>query len=353
MTPDNASFAASRLPGSGHTSKAYWAMVRRVALVAGAIDAGYLVLFAWLGSPLLSAINIVSIAMYAAAYVLIGRKRNTAGLALIWTEVMVHAAVGSLMIGWDSGFHYYLLLFIPAIVVANTRGFAIPIVLALLVYYLGLHSLCSHVGPLRPLAGQGLRIVFWVHVCLVFAMSASISAYYRRTIVAAERRLFKQATSDPLTGLHNRGHFHALAAGALARSRRTSEPVALLICDIDHFKQVNDRYGHDVGDKVLLHVARMLKDNLRECDSLARWGGEEFLALMPGCSQDEARQVAERIRVAVAGTPLDLPGRTVTVTLSLGVCQIDRQDELETATVRVDEALYRSKRAGRNQVSMA
>jgi hypothetical protein len=137
--------------GSSLVGKAYWVMLQRVTLIAAAIDVGYILLFMGLGSRPLAIVNFLSIAMYLGAYRLIQKRYNAAALVLIWVEVLGHAALGSLLIGWDSGFHYYLLLFIPAIVVANTRGYAAPLVLALLAYYLGLQALCSHWGPLDPL----------------------------------------------------------------------------------------------------------------------------------------------------------------------------------------------------------
>ena len=206
--------------GSSLVGKAYWVMLQRVTLIAAAIDVGYILLFMGLGSRPLAIVNFLSIAMYLGAYRLIQKRYNAAALVLIWVEVLGHAALGSLLIGWDSGFHYYLLLFIPAIVVANTRGYAAPMVLALLAYYLGLQALCSHWGPLDPLPVRSVQIVNWMHICLVFAMSAALAAVYRRTILIAGSRLRKQATQDPLTSLANRSHFEALAAHALARSQR-------------------------------------------------------------------------------------------------------------------------------------
>lgn len=338
--------------GSSLAGKAYWAMVRRVALTAAAIDAAYIVLFLVLGSVPLAAINIASIALYLAAYALIQRRRNTLGLALIWAEVVVHSALGSLLIGWESGFHYYLLLFIPAIVIANTRGYALPLVLGLLLYYLGLYALCGHLGPLTPLPERSVKIINAIHICLIFGMSAALARFYRRTILIAEARLLRQATLDPLTGLNNRSHFEALAANALARSQRTGEPVAVMLCDIDHFKQVNDRYGHAVGDQALLHVARVLSANLRECDVLARWGGEEFLALMPAQAPDAAMAAAERIRAVLQAQPLDVEGNPTPLTLSFGVAQVHGSADLQAATARADQALYASKRTGRNRVSL-
>eukprot|EP01030_Chromulinospumella_sphaerica_P000064 gene64-67_t len=209
--------------GSSLAGKAYWAMVQRVALTAAAIDAGYILLFLWLGSMPLAAINVLSIAMYLGAYRLIQKRYNTAALALIWLEVIGHSALGSLLIGWDSGFHYYLLMFIPAIVIANTRGYATPMVLALLAYYLGLHMLSDAVGPLDPLPAQSVKIVNWVHICVVFAMSAALSAFYRRTILIAEARLRNPLDAARATAERIR------AAVAQAPLSVGPEPIALTL----------------------------------------------------------------------------------------------------------------------------
>ena len=337
--------------GSSVAGKAYWALLQRVALTAASIDAGYILLFLWLGSVPLAAVNAVSIAMYLGAWWLIGKRHNTAGVLLIWLEVVGHSALGSLLIGWDSGFHYYLLLFIPSIVIANTRGFAAPLVLLLLAYYLGLRALCDQLGPLAPLPAQSVQVVNWLHIVLVFGMFAALAAFYRRTILNAEARLRKQATLDPLTGLNNRGHFQTLAAHTLARSQRDGTPVALLLCDVDHFKRINDQHGHGVGDEVLAGVSRLLHQSLRESDVIARWGGEEFLTLMPACTTDAACATAERIRAAVEKTPFGAEG--IAVTMSFGVAQVSSADDLQAAIARADAALYRAKNQGRNRVILA
>lgn len=337
--------------GSSVAGKAYWAMAQRVALTAAAIDCGYIVLFLWLGSVPLALVNLVSIGMYLGAHQLIQRRRNTAGILLIWLEVIAHSALGSLLVGWDSGFHYYLWLFIPAIVIANSGRYAAPMVLALLAYYLGLRFACDHWGALAPLAGKGQQIVNTLHICLVFGMFAALAAFYRRTILIAENRLLKQATLDGLTGLNNRAHFHTLAGHTLARIQRTGEPVALMLCDIDHFKQVNDRYGHAMGDRVLVAVAGVLTRKLRESDVIARWGGEEFLALMPASPLASAMEVAERIRVAMEQIEMDCQGQPVPLSMSFGVAHVAHADDLQAAIARADQALYQSKNGGRNRVT--
>lgn len=328
-------------------------MVQQVAVMAAAIDVGYVLLFWWLGSVPLALVNVVSIAMYVGAYQLVKMRHNTAAITLIWLEVMLHAALGSLLIGWDSGFHYYLLLFIPTIVVANTRGYAVPLVMLLLAYYLGLRAVCEGLGPLTPLSPISLKWVNALHVALVFGMLSALAAFYRRTVLIAEDRLRKQATLDPLTGLNNRRHFETLATHVLARSQRDGTPVALLLCDVDHFKRVNDEHGHAVGDEVLIAMSRLLGHNLRDGDVLARWGGEEFLALMPACPLDNACAVAERIRAAVHATPVDVGTASLTITLSFGVAQVHGAADLQAAIARADKALYEAKNGGRNRVSVA
>ena len=328
-------------------------MMRRIVVMAGAIDATWIPLYWWFGSPTLGLLNVVSVAMYAAAYLLIQQRRNAPAVALIWLETMAHSAIVSLLIGWDSGFHYFLLLFIPAIVVGSTAKRAIPMVLALFVFYVGLDSLCVHYAPLSPLTAGGLQLAKWLNVGLIFGLFFSMALYYRNTVLKAERRLLEQATRDPLTGLSNRSDFQARAAAELARSSRTGVPVALVLGDIDFFKRINDDFGHDAGDKVLVRVATLIAANLREIDVLARWGGEEFLMLIPDSDGSKAVAVAERIRQALAGASIDIGGRRISVTMSFGVAQVLGAGDLQSATARADQALYNSKDNGRNRVQRA
>ena len=336
--------------GSSLAGKAYWAMVQQVAVMAAAIDVGYVLLFWWLGSVPLALVNVVSIAMYVGAYQLVKMRHNTAAITLIWLEVMLHAALGSLLIGWDSGFHYYLLLFIPTIVVANTRGYAVPLVMLLLAYYLGLRAVCEGLGPLTPLSPISLKWVNVLHVALVFGMLSALAAFYRRTVLIAEDRLRKQATLDPLTGLNNRRHFETLATHVLARSQRDGTPVALLLCDVDHFKRVNDTHGHEAGDEVLRRLARTLESRLRGSDVVARLGGEEFVALLPDTDLNGAQSIAQALVTAMAEQQDPVVG---TITVSAGVATMRGAEDNGAAMLRRgDAALYDAKGQGRNRVSV-
>ncbi len=172
---------------------------------------------------------------------------------------------------------------------------------------------------------------------------------------AANARLEALAVTDPLTDLPNHRALVAALDAAAARARRTGEPCAVLFLDIDHFKTVNDTYGHPVGDAVLREFAVCVRASLREEDTLGRWGGEEFLALLPGTELPEALQVAERIRAAVTGclasAGLPLHAKDLHMTCSVGASACPPEAAARDALVEAaDRALYAAKRLGRNQV---
>lgn len=345
---NSASAKGSRLAGG-----AYWPMMRRIVVTAGCIDAAWIPLYAWFGSPLLSALNVASVGLYSAAAVLLDRRRNLVAIGLIWVEVLTHAAIGSLLLGWDSGFHYFLLLFIPAIVVGSLRRWAVIMVLAVFAFYLGLDALCEAYAPLQPISVPCLRLARWLNMGLIFGMFFSMASLYRSIILKAERHLVAQATTDALTGLANRSHFQSRAGVELARSRRSGTPVALILSDIDFFKRINDEFGHEAGDTVLVELAALLSTCMREDDVLARWGGEEFLALLSDSGESEAAVVAERIRQTISTARITVSDRVIPVSMSFGVARIGDDHDLREATARADRALYRSKQGGRNQVTVA
>ena len=161
-----------------------------------------------------------------------------------------------------------------------------------------------------------------------------------------------QATHDPLTGTLNRGELLAQLRKEMNRTYREREQMALIMIDIDHFKQVNDRHGHLAGDDVLGCVAVRIQRAVRSYDLLGRYGGEEFLVVMPRCSAAQAMGVAQRILVEISGKPVKVPEHEVQVTASAGCASFcPQEDEGEQVHLaRVDAALYEAKRQGRNRV---
>jgi diguanylate cyclase (GGDEF)-like protein len=173
-------------------------------------------------------------------------------------------------------------------------------------------------------------------------------------LLAAQEALRHQATHDPLTGLWNRAAVLEALGRELARGRREGQAVGLLLADVDHFKAINDAHGHPAGDAVLRAVARRLAAALRPYDALGRYGGEEFLVVLPDCDTDRTLHLAERLRQAVKEAPVGADGVRVGVTVSVGGAASDAvcPAEAEALLRAADAALYRAKRAGRDRAEV-
>ena len=161
------------------------------------------------------------------------------------------------------------------------------------------------------------------------------------------RQVEQLAVTDTLTGTYNRRKFDEIVDHEFSQAGRGKVPFSLIMFDIDHFKKVNDRFGHSVGDKVLQHLCRLIRGLIRQGDLLIRWGGEEFLLLLPATQIEAAGPFAERIRLEVEQEKFPTVG---TITISLGVAQLQNGENIDTLIKRVDSSLYRAKQEGRNRV---
>lgn len=183
-------------------------------------------------------------------------------------------------------------------------------------------------------------------------IGATMLAFEFRDVreLAAEEELRQMAMTDPLTGLYNRGVFDREFQREFDRCRRYGRPFSLILVDLDHFKQINDRYGHMAGDRVLREVSRTLQSTVRETDTVARYGGEEFAVILPETPSDGAELTGERLRVAVSRMALENDGAALPVTASVGVASIDPHHADSAAMLAAaDRALYRAKDRGRNR----
>jgi len=171
--------------------------------------------------------------------------------------------------------------------------------------------------------------------------------------VTARKRVEEEihyfATTDALTGVNNRRVFSTILANEVERAKRYGTPFSLIMCDIDHFKRVNDTFGHQEGDAVLQRVTKLLREHTRSSDVLARWGGEEFMILVPQTDLDAAHEVAEKVRTSIEVHEFDRVGA---LTVSFGVTSTNGTEELNTLLKRVDDALYLAKKNGRNRVEV-
>jgi diguanylate cyclase (GGDEF)-like protein len=163
-------------------------------------------------------------------------------------------------------------------------------------------------------------------------------------------KLYRQATIDVLTGVATRRQVVAVLQKSWENSRLSGKPLSLILLDVDFFKHVNDRYGHSVGDCALRGIASRIKGAVRDVDEVGRYGGEEFLAILPDTPLAIACEVAERMRERVASAPLHCEGRMLNVTASLGVAQATARESVDRLITRADSALYRAKTQGRNRI---
>lgn len=160
-------------------------------------------------------------------------------------------------------------------------------------------------------------------------------------------KIKKVAEADKLTGLYNRHNTDQLLKTCIEQARQLTQSFSIIFIDADHFKQVNDQFGHLAGDKLLVSLSQRLQALLRKDDSIGRWGGEEFLIICPQAELFEATELAERICRTIAQTEFDIIGQQ---TLSMGVTQFHPDDNFDTLMARADQALYQAKKQGRNQV---
>ena len=169
-------------------------------------------------------------------------------------------------------------------------------------------------------------------------------------LLLAREALREQATHDGLTGLLNRSAILEILGKELVRSGREGQPLSVLMIDLDHFKQINDQYGHLVGDAVLRESSARVRSAVRRYDSVGRYGGEEFLVVLPGCDGDAAKLRAERLRIAMVNQLFTIAARTIPVTCSIGCTTFTGAEDAESLIRAADTALYTAKHRGRNRI---
>ncbi|WP_198264994.1 sensor domain-containing diguanylate cyclase [sulfur-oxidizing endosymbiont of Gigantopelta aegis] len=183
-----------------------------------------------------------------------------------------------------------------------------------------------------------------ISLIIIFLVYLLISRY--------QHKLETMAATDKLTGAANRQIFEMLFSQARTQAKRRDSHLSMIMLDIDYFKQVNDTYGHPTGDVVLKKLTHIIKENIRESDILFRWGGEEFLIILPECDQQKAVYIAEKIRSSVENESIKFAGKSLSITISLGVASLLANDHADELVSRSDKALYKAKENGRNRVEM-
>ena len=200
------------------------------------------------------------------------------------------------------------------------------------------------ISPLTGTNGEVDKICLLIYDVTEFASS-------KRALERANEQLAKLSMTDRLTGLLNRGTWENLVDAEYERYRRYGQATSLVMFDIDHFKPVNDNYGHLAGDEVIRHTAQTTRNNIRQSDSAGRYGGEEFGIILPETDAENARLICERIRESIEKSTVETSAGNITYTISMGIAQLtDEPENYMQWMQKADEALYAAKESGRNKV---
>lgn len=327
------------------------AVVRHVAWIGVAAHCAFVPMFALYGHPRLAAFNVASVALWLGAAIVNRRGRSTLAMWLLTLEVVAHAVLAVSTLGWASGFQYYLVPLIPFVMFNDRlRSRTVAVISAgIFATLLALRAFAPEGaggGAVAPLLRYGNLAI------PLFAL-ALVSFYFRRASTIAERRMESMAHTDPLTGLLNRRSMEQRLREAAHSFQRTGRSFSLVMADVDRFKRVNDLHGHAAGDRVLRAIAGLFGERLRGNDAVARWGGEEFLLLLPETDLTAACEVANRLRATAEARLSGTAGLGDSVTLTFGVAVFDRPMRVDACLKQADEALYAGKAEGRNRVVSA
>jgi len=342
-----------------HEYYRYFYVTNYLALVSLVSHIALLAAFAFFGLKVLALYNIVSIAVYAVAFLINRRGFHDEALAMGAAEAIAHSYLATLYLSWHSAFHLYMLLIIPLMFLSPKR-YPVPkplIALAVWGVYSGLQAHFGQTAPLIVLNVNTVQMMSYANTGLLMTALAFIGYYYSKAaskaeseLRAANERLEWLAKTDPLTKLSNRRNIMEILQGQLALFEGTGTRFSVAICDIDGFKGLNDTFGHECGDQVLASLALKMSDALRKRDYLARWGGEEFLLVLPDTDVEEAYVVAERVREHIDNTVFHYGEHEMSLTLTIGVSMFAKGMDIAQCVNRADKALYEGKRLGKNCV---
>lgn len=345
-------------PRQSEATQARWA-AHDFAVFSTALTVGYLVFvltYDWPRLGSLVPVTVVGVAAHASAVVLARRGRQLATALICLVTEICQVVAGVLVLGWESGLHLYLIASgVLVFVVFTDRQAAwrwVFVVLATAAFVVSQTVLDPSADALVPTPVLATLFSFnaVLSALLVFGLSALsyFRAHQARTEAARQAaRTEYLANTDALTGLSNRRPVVERLDGVSAPGKGG---YSVAIADLDRFKFLNDTYGHQCGDVVLAHLAGVLRSRLRTTDTVGRWGGEEFMVVMPDTTLDHAVRLMERLRAAVESQRIPCAHHTHTVTVSIGVADGDNDGLSHRVVKRADDALYDAKMEGRNAV---
>ena len=326
-------------------------VIHYVTYVGIIAHAGFIGLFWWLHVPVMALFNVFSVAAWVAARVANDQRRPRLAALLLFAEVTAHAVLAVRILGWHSGFHYYLVPLIPFLMFHDRLATRTVVAGSTLVaaIYIALRATTFELEP-AWIRSDVMMWVGYLNIVVPFLALAVISIYFRFASMDVERKMVMLAMTDALTKLPNRRRMREILEAERVRFARGGRTFGIIIGDVDGFKQLNDTQGHDCGDHALRELAAVLRSVLRAQDAVARWGGEEFLFLLPETDLAGTQVVAEKLRAAVERAGLIYAGKPLTLTMTFGVAAFASGSTVDDCLRFADEALYVGKEHGKNRV---
>jgi len=312
----------------------------------------FIPLFFWLGIPELAIFNVFSSVCWVLGYLLNRAGNHVQAFAFLAVESIAHALLATFYLGWESGFHYYFLSLVLVIFINHHQKTTVIIAEGLLLFigYVWFYFYTHQPDFVITVPDYVLESLHTMNIAVNFMAFGILGYFFRVASIRAEQQMEKLATTDTLTGLFNRRKMLESIHQEEIRFQRDKKPFLLVITDIDYFKKFNDNYGHDCGDYVLQQVSALMKESLRQQDVVSRWGGEEFLIMLPETELEGGIKAIEKLRETLASTVYKYEGNTFSVTMTFGVTSYDGSCNVDSCIKHADEVLYAGKRGGRNRV---
>jgi len=307
--------------------------------------------------------NIISILIAFSCIIINRNGLHATAFALTYIDVNIHAYIATHYLGWEAGFYHYILLLAPLTFFNPLWSMAVKllsssiIVISFTTLFNTYHE--TMYGQILYNTGVG-HIIFYSNILITVILYSAIGYYYSQAADDNEEKLRTAqkeaewiAHTDPLTRIGNRRAMSREILREVNRSMRTQDPFIIALCDIDNFKSLNDEYGHEYGDYVLVSTANLLYNNIRQHDFVARWGGEEFMILLTNTRPEEGMIIIDRLRQNIAASDHHYKGREYPgITMTFGLCLYDNHRDINDCINGADKALYEGKTTGKNRTMM-
>lgn len=314
----------------------------------------FIFLFYAVGVPTLSIINVVSVIFYTYCVKLFAQSLVKSDFRLmVWlitVEVILHAYFACYYLGFASGFQYYILALtaFPLFTSAGYFMFGVLRLLLIIIVYIALEKWLSINGSVIDLDQSLIDTMRYFNLSCFVLLTGGIAFSFVKATHLNQDNLIAMATYDKLTGLNNRYSLEAFTEANVAQSKLNGKPLSMLIADIDFFKEINDKHGHLCGDYVLSKVADVMRSALRSQDVIGRWGGEEFMVILPDTDTETLALLAERLRSTIMETIFIYNDIKISISVTVGAAMMVDNDTVESFILRTDQALYQGKDNGRN-----